>query len=69
MIYFYAILSTALEIFGDYLFKTKHPGWGLTSYLLGIAPWFFMLKENDLSRSIVIFTALNVVGCILVGCF
>jgi len=64
-----ALVSTLLEILGDYLFKLSYPVIGLVSYLLGIAPWFFILKEAELSRAIVIFTSLNVVGCVLVGRF
>ena len=67
MIYFYALLSTALEIYGDYLFKIDRPTWGIIAYLLGVAPWFLILKNADLSSAIVIFTSLNVIGCVLIG--
>ena len=67
MMYFWALLSTFLEILGDYLFKVGHTYLGSMSYLLGILPWFFMLANIDLSKAIVIFTALNVLGCLLVG--
>lgn len=67
MIYFYGILSTLLEIYGDYLFKIDRPWWGMSSYFLGVLPWFLILKDHDLSKSIVIFTALNVIGCVLIG--
>jgi multidrug transporter EmrE-like cation transporter len=67
MIYFYALISTLLEIYGDYLFKMNRPWSGVLSYLLGVAPWFLILKNSDLSKSIVIFTALNVIGCVLIG--
>jgi multidrug transporter EmrE-like cation transporter len=67
MIYFYALISTLLEIYGDYLFKVNRPALGIASYLIGIAPWFIILKDSDLSSAIVIFTSLNVVGCVLIG--
>ncbi len=67
MLYFYALISTLLEIYGDYLFKMNRPFLGVMAYLSGIAPWFAILKTTDLSKSIVIFTALNVVGCVLIG--
>lgn len=67
MVYFYALVSTLLEIYGDYLFKVNRPYVGVLSYLAGIVPWFLILKDTDLSKSIVIFTSLNVVGCILIG--
>lgn len=67
MIYIYALVSTLLEIYGDYLFKVNRPWLGIFSYLVGIAPWFLILKDTDLSKSIVIFTSLNVVGCVLIG--
>jgi multidrug transporter EmrE-like cation transporter len=66
-LYIYAFISTVLEIFGDYLFKKGHPLLGSLSYLLGILPWFLILKDTDLSRAIVLFTALNVIGCVLIG--
>ena len=69
MIYFYAFASTLLEILGDYLFKTNHAKLGIFAYLLGIAPWFFILQDTDLSIAIVIFTSINVIGCVLIGRF
>lgn len=67
MVYFYALISTLLEIYGDYLFKVNRPWLGILSYFVGVAPWFLILKNYDLSKSIVIFTSLNVVGCVLIG--
>lgn len=67
MIYFYALISTLLEIYGDYLFKTNRPWAGVFAYLAGITPWFLILKDTDLSKAIVIFTSLNVIGCVLIG--
>ena len=67
MIYFYALISTVLEIYGDYLFKVNRPFLGIASYLLGIVPWFLILKDSDLSYAIVIFTSINVIGCVLIG--
>jgi multidrug transporter EmrE-like cation transporter len=67
MIYIYAFISTVLEIYGDYLFKVDRAAWGIASYLLGIAPWFLILKNADLSSAIVIFTSINVIGCVLIG--
>lgn len=67
MIYFYALISTLLEIYGDYLFKTNRPWVGVFAYLAGITPWFLILKDTDLSRAIVIFTSLNVIGCVFIG--
>jgi len=67
MIYLYALISTILEIYGDYLFKINRPWLGGFSYLLGVTPWFLILKDADLSKAIVIFTSLNVIGCVLIG--
>lgn len=69
MIYFYALISTFLEIYGDYLFKINRPLLGVLSYLIGITPWFLVLRDADLSKAIVIFTALNVIGCVFIGRF
>ncbi len=67
MIYLYALVSTVLEIYGDYLFKVDRVVWGIIAYLLGVAPWFLILKNADLSSAIVIFTSINVIGCVLIG--
>jgi multidrug transporter EmrE-like cation transporter len=69
MIYFWLIFSVILEILGDYFFKINREFLGIVFYLLGVAPWFLVLKNCNLSTSIVVFTALNVLGCIFVGQF
>lgn len=69
MIYLLATLTLIFELIGDFLFKTKNYSVGVVVYMLTMIPWFFALEREDLSKASIIFTALSVVGCVLIGYF
>ena len=69
MINIYATLTLIFELIGDYLFKTKNYALCVAVYLLTTVPLFFALREEDLSKAIVVFTALSVVECVFIGYF
>lgn len=70
------ILAVALEVMGDVFFKKwalEHRplllGLGLFIYFLGTIFWAISLKYEDLSKSISIFTVINLISVILIGVF
>ncbi len=70
------ILAVAFEVISDVLFKKwsmENKSWllfvGLSIYAFGTLLWAFSLKGELLSKAIVIFTILNLVGVVLIGIF
>jgi glucose uptake protein len=68
------ILAVAMEIGADIFFKK----WamqnrmlllavGLALYLIGTAFWAYSLKYEQLSKAVIIFTVLNLIGVLLAG--
>jgi multidrug transporter EmrE-like cation transporter len=74
--WFWILSATALEVLGDFWLKrwagtgaTRDAVLGFAIYALGSVGWVFLLKQETLQRAIVLFTAVNVVGVLLVGHF
>ncbi len=66
---FLILLAVLLETIGDICFKSQRISVGYPIYILGSLAWAFSLKQASLSKSIVLFTLLNSIFCILAGFF
>ncbi|MEY4616340.1 MAG: hypothetical protein RJB66_1300 [Pseudomonadota bacterium] len=61
------LLGALLEVVGDVFLKKQQLGLGLGIYFLGSCFWAMTLKESDLSKSIIVFTVVNLLLVVAVG--
>jgi len=59
--------GSLLEVVGDFFLKKENFSLGLAIYFLGSYFWAICLKESELSRSIVLFTIVNLLAAIGIG--
>lgn len=61
------LVGAVLEVLGDVFLKKQQLAFGLSIYFLGSCFWALSLKEADLSKSIVIFTVVNLLLVVGIG--
>ena len=68
------IVAVAFELIADLLFKKWAEenkllllGIGLALYLVGTLFWAYSLRDEQLSKAIVVFTLMNLIGGVLIG--
>jgi len=70
MIFWLSLLfGTFFEVIGDIFFKKNFLWWGMFFYTTGTFFWAYSLRFGDLSKSIVIFSILNLVLAVFAGVY
>lgn len=69
-------IAVAFELVGDFYFKKwslEHSGWilgfGLLMYFIGTVFWAISLKYESLSKAILIFFILSMLGAVFIGVY